>query len=137
MANEISKNNSLKEYYLELKKISENALTILNGINNAFTAYTPDVVITLNDDTTVRIPSFLYLEDKIEEIETTISSLFSIPKSGEAWFSKSSNMYKLNMVNSDIAPVIPQITYDSNTNFAVKENNFFKDLVSPNLDTGS
>lgn len=132
MANEISKNNSLKEYYLELKKISENALTILNGINNAFTAYTPDVVITLNDDTTVRIPSFLYLEDKIEEIETTISSLFSIPKSGEAWFSKSSNMYKLNMVNSDIAPVIPQITYDSNTNFAVKENNFFKDLVSPN-----
>lgn len=132
MANEISKNNSLKEYYLELKKISENALTILNGINNAFSAYTPEVVINLNDDTTVRIPSFLYLEDKIEEIETTIDSLFNIPKSGEAWFSKSSNMYKLNMVNSDVAPVIPQISYDSTTNFGIKENNFFKDLVSPN-----
>ena len=135
--NNVSINNSLKEYYIQLKNIADNAITLLNGINSAFTSYSPEVQIQLvNEDTsvqTVRIPSFLYLENKIEELETSMNLLFNLPKSGEAWFTKEANMYKLNMVQSNVAPPIPTISFNPNVNkgFEITENNFFKDLVSP------
>ena len=133
--NEISTNNSIKEYYIQLKQIADNAVTLLNGINSSFTSYSPEVNIQLvNSDNTVqtiKIPSFLYLENKIEELETSMNLLFNLPKSGEAWFTKEANMFKLNMVQSNVAPPVPVINYDVNSGFNIKDNNFFKDLVSP------
>ena len=35
--------------------------------------------------------------------------MFTIPKSGEAWFEKTANMYKLSLVKSNNAPVVPVI----------------------------
>ena len=133
--NEISTNNSIKEYYIQLKQIADNAVTLLNGINSSFTSYSPEVHIQLaNSDGTVQsvtIPSFLYLENKIEELETSMNLLFNLPKSGEAWFTKEANMFKLNMVQSNVAPPIPILNYNPNNGFNIKDNNFFKDLVSP------
>lgn len=133
--NEVSTNNSIKEYYIQLKQIADNAVTLLNGINSSFTSYSPEVHIQLaNSDGTVQsvtIPSFLYLENKIEELETSMNLLFNLPKSGEAWFTKEANMFKLNMVQSNVAPPIPILNYNPNNGFNIKDNNFFKDLVSP------
>lgn len=129
--NETITNNSLKEYYIELKKLTDNAVSILNAINTSFNSYTPEVSLTLSDSNTkIRIPSFLYLENKIENLETSLNTLFNLPKSGEAWFSNETNMYKLNMVQSNVAPSTPIISYN-NSSFNFKENNFFKDLVFP------
>ena len=114
--NEVSTNNSIKEYYIQLKQIADNAVTLLNGINSSFTSYSPEVHIQLaNSDGTVQsvtIPSFLYLENKIEELETSMNLLFNLPKSGEAWFTKEANMFKLNMVQSNVAPPIPILNYN-------------------------
>ena len=130
--NETTTNNSLKEYYIELKKLNDNAVSILNAINTSFNSYTPEVSLTLTDSNTrIRIPSFLYLENKIENLETSLNTLFNMPKSGEAWFTNETNMYKLNMVQSNVAPGTPMVSYDTTSSFGYKENNFFKDLVFP------
>ena len=131
-------NNSIKEYYVKLEKMMLNAVNILTAMNKALTSSTSEININLintdsSDDTTttLRIPSFLYLENKIEQVDNIINNLFNIPKSGEAWFENSSNMYKLSLVKSNNAPAIPSIANLDTLGFNITDNNIFKDLVTP------
>ena len=125
-------NNSLKQYYIDLKKLANNTLIILNGINEAFTSKMSSVNININNSDgkseTLHIPSFLYLENKLEDLENNLNSIINVPKNGEAWYTKESNMYKLNII-SNTAPQKPVISY--NNEFNITNNNFFKDLVNP------
>ena len=131
--------NSIKEYYIKIEKMMNNAVNILTAIEQSLSTQSPEINIDLvntnsNEDivsTSLRIPSYLYLENKIEQLDNIISNLFTIPKSGEAWFEKTSNMYKLALVKSNNAPVIPEISNLSTLGFNIKENNIFKDLVNP------
>lgn len=127
-------NNSLKEYYVKLQSLYDNAVNMLTAINQSLSSTASEVTITMHqDDGTVmtsRIPSFLYLENKLEQLDTNFSSLFNMPQSGEAWFSKTSGMYKLNFIRSNTAPLQPE--FSTNNVFAsITDNNFLKDLVSP------
>ena len=123
-------NNSLKEYYIQLHKLSQNNTKLMNAITESFNSYSPEVVIDLDDnEQSIRIPSFLYLENKIEEIETSFNYLFNLPKNGEAWFTKDTNMYKLNVVHSNLVPQTLNIDYNNSLN--IEDNNFLKDLIFP------
>lgn len=127
-------NNSLKEYYVKLQSLYDNVVNMLTAINQSLSSTASEVTITMHqDDGTVmtsRIPSFLYLENKLEQLDTNFSSLFNMPQSGEAWFSKTSGMYKLNFIRSNTAPLQPE--FSTNNVFAsITDNNFLKDLVSP------
>jgi len=131
-------NNSIKEYYIKIEKMMSNAVNILTAINQSLSSQSPEITVDLvntdtldNVKTSLRIPSYLYLESKIEQIDNTISNLFTIPKSGEAWFHKSSDMYKLSLVKSTNAPIVPNVSNLNNLGFNIKENNIFKDLVNP------
>lgn len=127
-------NNSLKEYYVKLQSLYDNAVNMLTAINQSLSSTASEVTITMHQDDgtimTSRIPSFLYLENKLEQLDTNFSSLFNMPQSGEAWFSKTSGMYKLNFIRSNTAPLQPE--FSTNNVFAsITDNNFLKDLVSP------
>ena len=129
-------NNSLKEYYIQLHKLSNDNTKIMNAISESFRSYSPEVVIHLNDNSdndserVIHIPSFLYLENKIEELETSFNYLINLPENGEAWFSKDSDMYKLNMVHSNILPTTPEVNIPNNI-FNITNNNFLNDLIFP------
>lgn len=131
-------NDSIKEYYIKIEEMMNNAVNLLTAINQSLSTQSPEITVDLintdNSDqtkTSIRIPSYLYLENKLEQLDNTISNLFTIPKSGEAWFTKASDMFKLSLVKSTNAPVIPEISNDANVGFNVKDNNIFKDMVSP------
>ena len=104
-------NESLKEYYVKLQTLYDNCFNILTAINQSLSTNAPEITVNITgaDDsvTPLRIPSFLYMENKLEQVENTLSSLFSMPDSGEAWFNKSSDMYKLKLVRSNTAPITP------------------------------
>lgn len=126
-------NNSLKEYYIKLHTLYTNAVNMLTAINQSLTTNASEVSMEIYDNnnaTTVKIPSFLYLDNKLEQLETTISNLFDMPNSGEAWFSNDGNMYKLELIRATTAPLSPDI---DTTNIAASfnTNNFIKDLVNP------
>ena len=126
--------SSLKEYYITLERLYNNAVNILTALNQSLSTSSSEVTVTIADtddaESTLRIPSFLYLESRIEQLNNNFSLLFDLPNSGDAWFTKSADMYKLEMVKSNTAPVIP--TFDTQNMFtSFKENIFLKDLVSP------
>ena len=135
----MEQNNSIKEYYIKLEKMMSNAVNMITALNTALATSASEIEIDLvntndtSDDavTTLKIPSFLYIENKVEQLDNIISNLFKIPKSGEAWFESSSNMYKLALVKSNNAPVQPTISNVDNIGFNIKDNNIFKDLVNP------
>ena len=125
-------NNTLKDYYIQLHKLSNNNTKIMNAISESFQSYSPEVVINLDDsnNSKLHIPSFIYLENKLEELETSFNYLLNLPKNGEAWFTKDSDMYKLNVIHSNILPPTPSINLSDNT-FDISQNNFLKDLIFP------
>ena len=130
----IESNDSLKEYYVKLNGLYKNALNLLTAINQSLSTNSSEITVTIADtddvETTVRIPSFLYLENKLEQLDNNFSNLFNMPESGEAWFNKSSNMYKLEMVRSNTAPITPEFS-TTDIYASLKDNTFLKDLVSP------
>ena len=127
-------NSTIKEHYIKIQELYSNVVNILTAINQSFQSTASEITVSYldNDDIykNIRIPSFLYLENKIEQLDTNFTSLFKMPKSGEAWFTKANDMYKLELVKSNNAPVTPIL--DQSNVFAYSKNtNIFKDLVNP------
>ena len=133
----MAEQHSIKEYYIKLEKMMNNAVNMLTAINKSLVSTSSDITIDLvdintdNEITSLRIPSFLYIENKIEQLDNIIGNLFTIPKSGEAWFNHSSDMHKLSLIKSNNAPLKPIINQSDNLGFNIKDNNIFKDLVTP------
>ena len=126
-------NNSLKEYYVQLTKLYNKALSMVEAMNQSLSSTSSNVTVTVevdNEEKTLSIPSLFYLESKIEQLENNFNNLFNMPESGEAWFSTTDSMTKLELVRSSVAPVTPELS--SSTLYAsITDNNFLKDLVSP------
>lgn len=126
--------SSLKEYYVSLERLYNNAVNILTALNQSLSTTSSEITVTIADtddvESTLRIPSYLHLESRIEQLNNNFSLLFDLPESGEAWFTKASDMYKLEMVKSNCAPVTPKFN-TSNMFTSFKENIFLRDLVSP------
>ena len=137
MSNNIKYDNtSLKDYYNSIQNMYTNAVNMMTALNQSLSSSSSKVYVNLVDSngesyTTVQLPSLLYLENKLEDLENNFSSLFSITESGEAWFNKSSDMFKLQLVKSSSAPATPIRKEDDMLYATVRDNNFLKDLVSP------
>ena len=126
--------DSLKDYYIKLQGLYENAVNILTAINQSLVSNASEITVDIADTddtkTTVRIPSFLYMENKLEQLENNFNNLFELPNSGDAWFTKSQDMIKLKMVRSNTAPLTPVMQLN-NVYASITDNNFMNDLVSP------
>lgn len=133
----IEKNNTIKDYYIRLERMYINVMNMLTSLNQSLVSNSTEVTVTVTDTndvkSTFRIPSFLYLENKLEELNTNFDSLFNMPESGEAWFTKnSSDSYKFNLVRSNTALPAPTLSHYGDTQYtSIKDNNILKDLVSP------
>lgn len=127
-------NNSIKEYYTKLQGLYSQCYDMLTTINKSMSTKASEISMTLTnvDGTTqkVKVPSFLYLENRLEELSMNMSSLYSVPKTGEAWMSSNGDTMKIVLEKNNISPVTPTITTQSII-ARYKDNNFLKDLVSP------
>ena len=126
-------NNSLKEYYVQLTKLYNKAVSMVEAMNQSLSSNSSNVSVTveIDDETkTLTIPSLFYLENKVEQLENNFNNLFNIPQSGEAWFSTKDSMAKLELVKTSTAPVSPELS-QSTLYASITDNNFLRDLVSP------
>ena len=128
----MNNDTALKEYYVNLQKMYNKAVSMLSAINQSLTTSAPEILVNVadSDDATSmeRIPS--YLESRLEELGTNMEAIFNIPEDGEAWFSKSDSTIKLNLVRSGTAPISPEISTED-VYASITDNNILKDLVSP------
>ena len=127
-------NETLKEYYVKLHGLYESCFNILTAMNQSLQTNASEITVDMVDangtETTLRIPSFMYLENRLEQLDNNFGNLFKMPDSGDAWFTKSSNMYKLQLVRSSSAPLTPLFNLDD-VYAGSTANNILKDLVSP------
>lgn len=130
----MNNDTSLKEYYLNLQTLYNKAINMLMALNSSLTTSSSEIELNIGDtddaSSIIKVPSFVYLENKLEELNANMDELFNIPEDGEAWFTKAENMYKLNLVRSNTAPVSPIID-TRNVNASITDNNFLKDMVTP------
>lgn len=128
--------NTIKEYYIKILDLYNNCINILTALSQSLTTTSPQVVVNIVDsDNNVveqKIPSYIFLENKLNEISNSIENFFNIPKSGDAWFENNANMYKFHLIKANSAPQIPVI---DNTNIysSFTDNNYFKDFVTPKM----
>lgn len=133
----IEKNNTIKDYYIRLERMYINVMNMLTSLNQSLVSNSSEITVTVTDTndvkSTLRIPSFLYLENKLEELNTNFGALFNLPESGEAWFTRnSSDSYKFNLVRTNTALPKPILSpYKDEKYTSIKNNNILKDLVSP------
>ena len=66
-------NNSIKEYYVKLLNLYNNAVNMITALNQSLSSSSAEINVSLvgDDDTetTLRIPSMLYLENKLEQLD--------------------------------------------------------------------
>ena len=128
-------NNSIKEYYFKIVNLYNNCVNMLTAINQSLVTNSPQVVVNVTDQydniTELKIPSFLYLENRLEDIYSSFENFFNIPNSGDAWFENNSNMYKFHLIKANSSPQTPEIQNESNIFTSFTDNTYFKDLVSP------
>lgn len=105
------------------------AVNMLTSINQSLLSRSPEISIKLEDDTEYRIPSLLYLDNKVEELSSSIESLVNLNKTGSAWLTHADNMHKIELAVGNAAPNKPD--YVDSGHVHIRDNNFLKDLVSP------
>jgi len=129
-------NNTIKDYYNKIIDLYNSCINILTALNQSLSTTSPEVIVTLNDsdDNAIeyKIPSYVFLENKLNEISNNIDNFFDIPKNGDMWFNNDSNMYKFNLVKSNIAPQTPLIKND-NIVSSFTDNTYLKDFVFPKM----
>lgn len=125
----LTENSSLKEYYIKLQSMYNDAVNMLTSINQSLLSRSPEISIKLEDDTEYRIPSLLYLDNKVEELSSSIDSLVNLNKTGSAWLTHSDNMHKIELSVGNAVPNKPD--YVDSGHVHIRDNNFLKDLVSP------
>lgn len=127
-------NDSLKEYYTKLHGMYIQCYDMMKAMNQSLTTKDSEISLVVvnsqGERETIKIPSYLYLENKIEQLDSSLSSLIELPESGEAWLQKNADLYKIDMVKHGISPEVPSIK-STNLVALYKDNNFLKDLVSP------
>jgi len=126
-------NNSLKEYYIQLTKLYNQAVSMVEAMSQSLTSTASQISVDVmvgEERRTLNIPSVFYLEGKVEELQNNLNNLFNMPESGEAWFSTTDSMTKLELVKSSTAPLSPKLS-TSTAYASISDNNFLKDLVSP------
>lgn len=128
--------NTIKEYYIKILDLYNNCVNMITALNQSLSTNSPQVTLTMSDGngntSKMKIPSFIYLENKLDEIQGNFNNFFDIPRSGDTWFENNSNMYKFKLIKANIAPQTPSIS-TNNIVSSFTDNNYFKDLVSPKM----
>lgn len=123
--------SSFKEYLDKIQELTDKNLQILSLLNESFYSRKTSTSAIVGD-TTYTIPSFIILENKINDLEGNWNRLISAPDAGNARFVLDGNSRKILLSGYETAPASLS-TLKPDTYFAVEPNDVFKDFISPNI----
>lgn len=114
---------------IQLQKLTKTNLELLNGINKSFLSKSNHISVRV-DQTDYVIPSFIYLENKVNNIQANFDNLVHAPESGEAFFNFDGNSRAIEVRQYNQAP--SGVTLNNVDKFNVEKNYIFKDFLTPN-----
>lgn len=119
---------SVTDCLAQLQKLTRQNLDILQAINDAFLS--DKTYLTANiGDVKYAIPSFTYLESKINNLEENFNNLINAPKTGEAYFNFNGNSRSIEVRGYTHTP--NSLILDNKDTFEVENNDIFKDFLTP------
>lgn len=121
--------HSITEYLDRLQQLTNTNLQILDTINKAFHSRKEHLVANI-DGTDYVIPSYLYLESKVDQLQQDLENIVNAPKTGEAFTYFDGTTQRIELAGYSTTPNSLNLNLSSNT-FSVKTNNIFKDFLSP------
>lgn len=122
--------NNITEVLHQIQETTKANLQLLKTINESFVTQREHVSTIINGEK-YTLPSFIYLESKLNVLEENFKNLVNAPRTGEAAFVFDGNTQSITMQRYTTTP--KSLKLNDVTEFKVKENVLFKDLVTPNL----
>ena len=121
--------SNLTEVLSGIQNVTDRNLEILRALNDSFYSKREHVVAIIGGEKYV-IPSYLYLESKIGDLENNFENLVNAPKTGTAAFVFDGNTQEIQLKSFANTP--EGLKLEAPTNFSVEDNPIFKDFLSPN-----
>lgn len=122
--------NNITEVLHQIQETTKANLQLLKTINESFYTQREHVSTVINGEK-YTLPSFIYLESKLNVLEENFKNLINAPQTGEAAFVFDGNTQSIAMQRYTTTP--KALKLEDVKEFKVKENALFKDLVTPNL----
>lgn len=130
--NEVSK--SVTDHLIKLQELTQTNLDLLNALNNALFTKQEHLSVKIGDNIT-SIPSFLSLENKINNLQANFENLINAPLTGEAFFNFDGNSRAIEVRSYTTVPNKLTLNHTNKenpiTSFQVEKNNKFKDFLNP------
>lgn len=119
---------TVNDCLIQLQKLTRQNLDILQTINDSFITNKSHLSVKI-DDTNFAIPSFISLENKINNLQDNFNNLINAPKTGEAYFNFDGNSRAIEVRGYTHTP--ESIELNAPSTFNVETNNIFKDFTTP------
>lgn len=121
---------SVQDALIQLIKLTQTNLEILQGINDSFLTTSLTVTVSTEDEGSYVIPSFLSLENKLNALQEDFDNLVQGAKCGEVWMNLDGSSRVLAVRSYQSAPI--ELDLDPSLSTFESENNYiFKDFLSP------
>lgn len=119
---------SFAKYMTKLQELTQKNLDILTLLNDSL--YSKQLHSeAIIDGTKYSIPSYIYIENKLNDLEGNWRRLVNAPRTGQAAFVFDGNTQRIQVRGFENAPVSVDAKRDDT--FYVENNDIFKDFVSP------
>ena len=124
--------SSLNTYLQKIQDLTDKNMQILNLINSAFYSNTEHVSAMVGEES-YTIPSFLHIENKLNDLEGNWDRLVSSPLKGEAAFVLDGSTRKIRIAGYETQPPAVDEISSLPEHFSVENNDVFKDFLTPLL----
>lgn len=119
---------SVTDCLVQLQQLTRQNLDILQAINDAFLSNQTHLTAKIGD-VKYAIPSFLSLENKINNLQDNFNNLINAPKTGEATFNLDGNSRSIEVRGYTHAP--NRVVLSEVNEFGIEQNDIFKDFLTP------
>ena len=119
---------SVNDCLVQLQKLTQQNLEILQAINDAFLSNQNHLSVKVGD-TSYAIPSFISLENKINNLQDNFENLINAPKTGEAYFNLDGNSRAIEVRSYTHTP--NSLKLKTPESFGIQDNDIFKDFLTP------
>lgn len=119
---------NITDYFIKLQKLTVQNLEILQALNDSFFSKQTHLTVKIGDNN-YAMPSFLALENKVNNLQANFENLVNAPQTGEAYFNFDGNSRVIELRGFTHTP--NSLKLSPITKFSVNQNDIFKDFLTP------
>lgn len=120
--------STISECLTQMQKLTQTNLDILNAVNGALRGDSTSTKVEINGKK-YDIPSFVSLENKVNNLQETLNNIVNAPATGEAFITMNGNSRVIEMRGYTSTP--NSLSLETTNEFGIESNNIFKDFLTP------